>query len=392
MQGSTSAGREPTLTPRAYSGMTPRPLLAVTGVTLLLAACGPTPQSKAEGPAIPPQEASPTPSPTLAGGLSPIAVNQAPFAAPPLDDGRAPAVLRAQILLDRAHFSPGVIDGTAGENLRQAVAAYEEANGLPVDGEMDEQVFARLTAADARPVLADYVIADADVKGPFVTLGDKMTEQAKLPAMGFESAKEALAEKFHMTEELLDQLNPGADFARVGATIVVAQIGDDALPADVALIEVDKADKALRAFDAGGKLLAFYPSTIGSDERPAPEGLLKVTGVAMNPTYTFDPKRLTYSQPGVKGKLTLPGGPNNPVGSVWIGLSKETFGIHGSDAPREIGKKFSHGCIRLTNWDAVELASKVKAGVKVSFVEASAGGLREQQARDKAKAAPASKT
>ncbi|RYF92628.1 MAG: murein L,D-transpeptidase [Caulobacteraceae bacterium] len=363
-----------------------RPLSAVTCVTLLLAACGPAAQDRAEGPAIPPQEASPTPSPQLAGGLSAITVNQAPFAVPPVDDARAPAVLRAQILLDRARFSPGVIDGTAGENLRQAVAAYEEANALPVDGEMDEQVFAKLTAADSRPVLADYTVTADDVKGPFITLGDKMTEQAKLPSMGFESAKEALAEKFHMTQELLDQLNPGADFAAAGTKIVVAQVGDDALPADVALIEVDKADKALRAFDAGGKLLAFYPSTIGSDERPAPEGLLKVTGVAQDPTYTFDPKRLTYSQPGVKGKLTLPPGPNNPVGSVWIALSKETFGIHGSDEPKEIGKKFSHGCIRLTNWDIEELASKVKAGVKVSFVEASAGGLREQQAKDAAKA------
>lgn len=367
LQGSTAGVREPTLALMAYSGMINRPLSAVTCVTLLLAACSPAPERQAEGPPIPPQEGSPTPSPALAGGLSTVAVNQAPFAVPPTDDARAPAVLRAQILLDRARFSPGVIDGTAGENLRQAVAAYEEANALPVDGEMDEQVFAKLTAADARPVLADYVIADADVKGPFFTLGDKMTEQAKLPAMGFESAKEALAEKFHMTQELLDQLNPGADFAKVGATIVVAQVGDDALPADVALIEVDKADKALRAYDASGKLLAFYPSTIGSDERPAPEGLLKVTGVAKDPTYTFDPKRLTYSQPGVKGKLTLPGGPNNPVGSVWIGLSKETFGIHGSDEPKEIGKKFSHGCIRLTNWDAARLAQMVKSGATAVF-------------------------
>jgi lipoprotein-anchoring transpeptidase ErfK/SrfK len=362
-----------------------RPLFALTGVALALAACGPAQQPKAEGPPIPPQEATPAPSPQLAGGLSPGQVNQAPFAAPPTDDARTPAVLRAQILLDRARFSPGVIDGTAGENLRQAVAAYEEANALPVDGEMDEQVFAKLTAADARPVLTDYTIAEADVKGPFVTLGDKMTEQAKLPAMGFESAKEALAEKFHMTQELLEQLNPGADFAKAGTRITVAQVGDDVLPAEVALIEVDKADKALRAFDAGGKLLAFYPSTIGSDERPAPEGLLKVTGVAQDPTYTFDPKRLTYSQPGVKGKLTLPAGPNNPVGTVWIALSRETFGIHGSDEPKEIGKKFSHGCIRLANWDAEELASKVKAGVKVSFLEASAGGLREEQAKGKAK-------
>ncbi|NBB16010.1 L,D-transpeptidase family protein [Caulobacter sp. SLTY] len=360
-------------------------LALLTVSALALAACG----GQDDKPPIPPQEdVGPTPAPPLAGGLAPGAVNSATFAAPPSADQRTPAVLRAQVLLDRAKFSPGVIDGTAGENLRQAVAAFEEAKGLPVDGELDEAVFTALTSGDGRPVLGDYVITEEDVKGPFVTLGDKMTEQAKLPAMGFESPKEALAEKFHMTEELLDQLNPGVDFAKAGTKIVVAQPGDDRLPADVALIEVDKADKALRAYDAGGKLLAFYPATIGSDERPAPEGLLTVTGVAQDPTYTFDPKRLTYSQPGVKGKLTLPPGPNSPVGSVWIALSKETFGIHGSDAPKEIGKKFSHGCIRLTNWDAEELASKVKSGVKVSFIEVSAGGLREQQA----KTAPKSKT
>jgi len=206
--------------------------------------------------------------------------------------------------------------------------------------------------------------------------------------MGFESAKEALAEKFHMTEELLEQLNPGVDFGAAGAKIVVVQPGDDALPADVALIEVDKADKALRAFDASGKLLAFYPATIGSDERPAPEGVLTISGVSRDPTYTFDPKRLTYSQSGVKGKLTLAAGPNNPVGTVWLALSEPTFGIHGSNEPKEIGKKFSHGCIRLSNWDAEELASKTKAGVKVSFIEVSAGGLREEQAKTAARPRP----
>jgi lipoprotein-anchoring transpeptidase ErfK/SrfK len=372
--------------------MTRQALFAAAALSLLtLAAC----DDGSKGPNLPPQEAMPpaaAKAPVLAGGLQPHDVNTAIYAAPPQSaDERTPAVLRAQILLDRARFSPGVIDGTAGENLRQAVAAYEEANGLPVDGQIDEAVFAKLTAADARPVLADYTITPEDVAGPFETLPDNMTDQAKLKTMGYESAREALAERFHMSEELLAQLNPGADFTQAGTKIIVAQPGDDALPQDVALIEVDKSDKALRAYDAKGTLLAFYPATIGSDERPAPEGMLKVVGVSQNPTYTFDPVRLTYSQPGVKGKLTLPGGPNNPVGSTWIGLSKETFGIHGADAPEEIGKKFSHGCIRLSNWDIRELASRTRAGVKVSFLEESAAGLRERQAvgdAAKAKAAP----
>jgi lipoprotein-anchoring transpeptidase ErfK/SrfK len=367
-------------------------LLAAAALSVLtLAACDDAPG----GPPVPPQESTPAQAkaPPLSGGLAAGAVNEAAYAdAPASADERTPAVLRAQILLDRARFSPGVIDGTDGENLRQAVAAYEEANGLPVDGQMDEAVFAKLTVADPRPVLGEYVITDADVQGPYVTLPKTMPDQAKLPAMGFESIQEALGEKFHMTPELLVQLNPGVDFNVAGAKIIVAQPGDDTLEGDVALIEVDKSDKALRAYDASGKLLAFYPATIGSDERPAPEGMLKVAGVANDPTYTFDPTRLTYSQPGVKGKLTLQGGPNNPVGSTWIALSKPTFGIHGANEPKEIGKKFSHGCIRLSNWDAHELASKTKAGVKVSFIEASAAGLREAQAKadaaTKPKAAP----
>ncbi|MBX3479979.1 MAG: murein L,D-transpeptidase [Caulobacter sp.] len=349
---------------------------------LTLSACG----EENKGPPIPPQEASSVPAPSLAGGLNPGQVNTAAFAeTPSAPDQRAPAVLRAQVLLDRARFSPGVIDGTAGENLRQAVAAYEQANGLPVDGELDEAVFQKLTLADPRPVLGEYVITEEDEKGPFVTLPDSMTEQTKLKAMGYQSPKEALAEKFHMTEDLLSQLNPDADFSKAGTTLVVVQPGADKLDAEVALIEVDKADKALRAYDANGNLLAFYPATIGSEERPAPEGVLKVTGVSDAPTYTFDPKRLTYSQPGVKGKLTLAAGPNNPVGGTWIALSKETFGIHGAPDPTKIGKTFSHGCIRLSNWDAAELASGAKAGVKVSFIEVSAAGLREEQAKKAAK-------
>lgn len=279
---------------------------------------------------------------------------------------RAPAILRAQVLLDRARFSPGVIDGLQGENLRQAVAAYEESKGLTVDGQLDEQVFAALTAQDATPVLTDYVITADDVKGPFVaSIPEDLEEASKLPAMSFTSAEELLGEKFHMTPELLRELNPGVDFGKAGATIVVASIRPQELPAAVTRIEVDKAERAVKAYGADGKLLAFYPATIGSEDRPAPSGVLKVKSVAPEPTYTYDPKRLTYGDR--KKKVTIPAGPNSPVGSVWIDLSKDTFGIHGSDEPKEIGKKFSHGCVRLTNWDAEQLAAAVKPGVEVAF-------------------------
>lgn len=328
-----------------------------------LAACGPRTST----------DSKPAPAPAA----RPVAVDPAPILAAPAIDAatfqapagaeRSPDVIRAQVLLDRAHFSPGVIDGRAGENVRQAIAAYEASVGLPADGELDQAVFDRLTAADGAPVMTRYTIAADDVAGPFVAkLPDDMEDQAKLPKLAYRSPQELLAEKFHMTEDLLAALNPGADFSKAGTVITVAAVSPTDLPEPVASIEVDKAERAVRAFDAAGKLLAFYPASIGSDDRPAPSGTLTVAAVAPNPTYTYDPSRLTFGDK--KKKLTIPAGPNSPVGLVWIDLSKDTFGIHGSDEPAQIGKHFSHGCIRLTNWDALQLSKGVKKGVPVKFV------------------------
>jgi lipoprotein-anchoring transpeptidase ErfK/SrfK len=215
-------------------------------------------------------------------------------------------------------------------------------------------------------VLTQYTTLEADVGGPFIDkVPTGVEEQSKLPAMSYTSAAELLGEKFHMTEDLLKALNPGVDLSKAGQTITVADLGANALSGQVATIVVDKAESAVKAYDAAGKLLAFYPATIGSEEMATPDGVLKVTGVSRKPTYTFDPARLTYKGP--KTKTVVAAGPNNPVGVVWIGLNKPTYGIHGAPDPALIGKRESHGCVRLTNWDALELAAAVKPGVQVKF-------------------------
>ncbi len=287
-------------------------------------------------------------------------------AAPETRTARRNALLRAEVLLARAHFSPGVIDGQDGGNLKNAIAAFEAAHGLPVDGAMDEQVWSEL-AKDTRPALTDYLITPDDVKGPFLArIPTDMTELSKLPAIGFTSPAEALAEMFHMDEALLKALNPGVDFATAGARIVVAALGPDKLPAPVTRVEVDKTRRQVRAY-GGETLLAVYPATVGSTERPAPQGDWAVRAVASNPTYTYDPSRLTFGKAG-QGKLTIKAGPNNPVGSTWIDLTKDTYGIHGTPDPRLVGKTASHGCVRLTNWDVRQLSQAVKKGTVVAFV------------------------
>ena len=277
-----------------------------------------------------------------------------------------PAVLRAQVLLDRANFSPGVIDGLTGENVRQAIAAYESAKGLPMDGLLDAQVYASLVVGDVAPALTDYVITDRDVAGPFVpVMPADLEARSRLAKLAYSGPAELLSETFHTTPAVLEALNPGLDLTKAGTAIVVPAVGPAKLAAPVTRIVVDKAERAVKAFGADGQLLAFYPASIGSDDRPAPDGSMTVRAVAPNPTYTFDPRRLTFGTS--KTKVTIPAGPNSPVGLVWIDLSKDTFGIHGTDEPKDVGKKFSHGCIRLTNWDAQQLAAAVKAGVKVVF-------------------------
>lgn len=275
------------------------------------------------------------------------------------------ALIRLQVLLDRAHFSPGVIDGKDGGNLKLAESAYRTANKR---GDADVAALTdALAAADADSTVKRYTISDADVAGPFVEhLPTDMAELAKLDSPAYANPVEELAERFHMDEPLLKALNPGADFTRAGTVITVAAVSAEKLGGTVTKIEVDKSTNAVRAFGDGGKLLAVYPATVGSHERPAPSGTWKVRTVAPHATYTFDPSRLTFGKKA-EGKLTIKAGPNNPIGTTWIDLTKDTYGIHGSPDPRLIGKRASHGCVRLTNWDVEQLAKSVKAGTTVVF-------------------------
>lgn len=343
-------------------------LILVSASLIVLAGCGaPQPEQAADRP---PAAAARPPLLTAAqieAGVprAPAPPAAAPEGAPPPAYAPDAGMVRLQILLDRSRFSPGVIDGLGGENTRQAIAAWRKAHDFGEDGGADAALLQSLAAADAGPVMAQYTLTAADIAGPFSPpAGDDLAATARA-GTNFTSALERLAERFHVTEALLQGLNPGVDFRRAGQTLVVPAVNDAPLTG-VARIVIDKTERSARAFDEAGTLLAFYPATIGSSERPAPSGTVTVVGVAPAPDYTYDPERVSYDRGDAR--VVVPAGPNNPVGTVWIDLSRDTYGIHGSPDPSKIGKTASNGCVRLTNWDAEQLAAGVKPGVVVRFI------------------------
>jgi lipoprotein-anchoring transpeptidase ErfK/SrfK len=277
---------------------------------------------------------------------------------PPLSPGDAGSgVLRAQVLLSRAHFSCGELDGHFGLNLQKTVAAFQQAQGIASNGTLDQPTWDVLNR-DGAPILTSYTISADDVKGPFVKIPKDIMKQAKLPAMSYSSPLEELGERFHSSPAVLRALNPKADFGKAGGQIT-APNAVTMPPGEAARVEVSKAESSVRAFDSSGKLLAFYVASIGSDQDPLPIGSWKILGVRRNPVFHYNAK-LFWDAENPNEKASIQPGPNNPVGLVWIDLSKEHYGIHGTPEPSHVGHRQSHGCIRLTNWDALELASMVK--------------------------------
>lgn len=276
-------------------------------------------------------------------------------------------LLRAQVLLERQYLSPGEIDGAYGSNMRQALNTFQAQRNLPVTGKLDDATWNALNT-DPSPTLAEYTIAAEDVAGPFQPIPDTMMGKAKLPALGYATALEGLGEKFHASPALLQRLNPGKSLAQAGERIVVPHVsGKQPLP-PAAKVVVRDSTKTLQLYDAGGQLLAQYPVSTGSKRDPLPIGNWKINGVHANPVYNYNPKLFWDAKPG-DSKTQIKPGPNNPVGVMWIDLSKPHYGIHGTPVPGHVGKTESHGCIRLTNWSAAEVGAVVSEDTDVELVK-----------------------
>ncbi|HVJ01519.1 MAG TPA: L,D-transpeptidase family protein [Sphingomonas sp.] len=322
----------------------------------------------------------------------------APLAAQPKakapKEGKPPidwTVMHAQVILDSLGFSPGIVDGREGQSLTAALRAFQETRDLPVTGKLDRATLGALHPYRERRPFVRVAVENAWLQGPFINpIPDDPEEQAKLPALAYTRPLEKLAEMFHTTPEVLVELNPGGGTIEPGASFrfpnVLPQSRDyegdwkpewrrtlndlnvDARQPAADHVVVDKSEKALKVYDAGNRLVAQFSATMGSQHDPLPIGEWKINAVDTNPRFHYNPD-LFWDAEADDEKALLPAGPNGPVGVVWLDLSKEHYGIHGTPEPQTIGRTQSHGCIRLTNWDAARLALMVKPGTQAVFQE-----------------------
>ncbi len=320
---------------------------------------------------------------TAQGREDPAAQKPAPASQPKLDG----TIFHAQVLLDRAGFSPGVIDGMEGISFHAALKGFQEANGLEVTGELDQATRTALLR-DRAPSTVRLRIDESDAAGPFVGPIPKDPEaQSKMERLGYRNLLEKIAEKFHTSPATLIALNDPEQRLGVGTVlrlpnVLPASRSYDGVKSDVAQllsdlnisgsqpkatkVVADKSDKVVRVYGADDKLIAQFPATMGSDHDPLPLGEWKINAVAYNPPFHYQPQ-LFWDVADSKADFLLPPGPNGPVGVVWIDLNKEHIGIHGTNSPETIKRAESHGCVRLTNWDVARLSRMVKPGLKVIF-------------------------
>ncbi|HEX6746112.1 MAG TPA: L,D-transpeptidase family protein [Longimicrobium sp.] len=298
-------------------------------------------------------------------------VNDGPMFLPLSGSVSGPSVVRVQILLDRALFSPGEMDGHYGKNTAKAVFFFQQKNGLRPTARVDSATFQALARAAGSPqeLVVQHRLTADDVKGPFITIPENVQAQAQLPCSCYNSLSEKLGEMFHASPELLKRLNPNVslDSLQAGQTINAPLVRDtNTRGGQVAEIVVSGRGSYVQALDAQGRILYHFPSTLGSTYDPSPSGQFRVTHVEQNPKWHYQPELLATA-PDTAHEAMVPGGPNNRVGAVWMALSAPHYGIHGTNKPETIGYATSSGCVRLTNWDAQFLSRRIREGTPVHF-------------------------
>lgn len=312
---------------------------------------------------------------TFGETIDPAAIQSAPVVVPIKGDVSGPSVLKTQVYLDRLRFSVGALDGRWGRNSAIALWWFQRSRGIdaPDPGALDEQTFRQLAGENAgAPVVVQHTVTAEDVEGPFTSIPEDVYDQAKLDCLCYESIAEKLAERFHTTQEFLERINPDVILGELqpGRQIWVPNVRAAVTQdnPDIARIQISIRGNTFNAFDAAGNLIFHAPTTLGSKYDPSPRETVEIKKVTFDPWFHYQPT-LFHEVPDSDPEAHLQPGPNSPVGVVWMALTKPHFGIHGTKDPDSIGYASSHGCVRLSNWDAAEVAHRVRPGVKVEFVD-----------------------